>query len=154
MVVIVDVCAFRYTCLKCLEDVWNIIVMTNHNLQKSTYNQFVNTNMKIHKEVCYHMINGNCTHTSTHIMLENANHFLFHSQFLGGPQLNLWKGIRGKKIRSIPHSKLKYKTFVCFAYIRMTTITPTSSSHKLFENEKLDSTNGKRPVLAVCEGLF
>jgi hypothetical protein len=74
---------------------------------------------------------------------------IMYSQFLGGPQLNLWKGIRGKKIRSISHSKLKYKTFVCFVYIRMATTTPTSSSRKLFENENIDSTNGKRPVLAV-----
>lgn len=151
VVVTVDACAFSYTCLKCLGDVWNVRVVTNHNLYKSTYNQFVNTNMKIHmnRKRCYHRMNASCTHTSTHMMLEHANHFFFHSQFLGGPQLNLWKGIRGKKIRSIPHSKLKYKTFVCFAYIRMATITPTSSSRKLFENENIDSTSGKRPVLAV-----
>ena len=92
-------------------------------------------------------MNTSCNHASTHMMLKHANHFFFHSQFLGGPQLNLWKGIRGKKIRSIPHSKLKYKTFVIFAYISMA--TPTSSSRKLFENEKIDSTSGKRPVHAV-----
>jgi hypothetical protein len=149
-----DTCVFNYTCLKCLGDVWNVRILTNHN--KSTYNQLINANMKIHMNIkwCYHRMYVNCTHASTHMlfMLEHvnhSNHFFFHSQFLGGPQLNLWKGIRGKKKRSIPHSKLKYKTFVCFVYIRMATTTPTSSSRKLFENENIESTNGKRPVFAV-----
>ena len=81
--------------------------------------------------------------------VSHSNYFFFHSQFLGGPQLNLWKGIRGKMIRSISHSKLNYKPLVCFACIRMASTTPTSSSRKLFENEKVDSVSGKRPVLAM-----
>ena len=124
VVVTVDACVFCYACPKCLVDVWN--VLTNHNMHKNTYNQFVNINMKTHVYIkCYyHRKNASCT--CTNMMLEHANHFFFHSRFLGGPQLNLCKGIREKKIRSMSHSKLKYKTFVCFAYIGTTTITPTS----------------------------
>ena len=48
MVVTVDVCDFSYICFKCLGDVWNVRVVTNYNLYKSTYNKFVNANMKMH----------------------------------------------------------------------------------------------------------
>jgi hypothetical protein len=89
-----DTCVFNYACLKCLGDVWNVRILTNHN--KSTYNQLINANMKMHMNIkwCYHRMYVSCTHTSTHMlfMLEHvshSNHFFFHSQFLGGPQLNL-----------------------------------------------------------------
>ena len=97
MILMVDACAFSYTSLKCLEDVWNVRDVTNHNIHKSIYNQFVNANMKIHLELCNHMMNGICTYTRIRMMLEHTNHFFFHSQFLEGPQLNLWKRIKEKK---------------------------------------------------------
>ena len=153
MVVTVNACVFSYVCFECLGDVWNVRVLTNHNMHKSTYNQFVIANMEnyMQRKWYYHRKYVSCMHTSTHMLirLEHVNHFFFHSEFLGGPQLNLWKRIRGKIMRSKSYSKLKYKPFVCFACIKMATTTPTSSSRKLFENEKIYAVSGKRPVLAV-----
>ena len=118
VVVTVDACVFSYVCFKCLGDVWNVEVLTKHNMHKATYNQFVIVNMNncMYTKWHYHRMYVNCMHTRTHMLfrLEHVNRFFFPSQFLGGLQLNLWKGIRGKITRSISHSKLNYKPSVCF----------------------------------------
>ena len=147
-VVTIDVYVFSYVSFKCLGDVWNVKFLTNHNMHINTYNQLIVAKMKIHM----HRMNVSCTHASIHMMLQHfnhSNHFFFLSQFLRGPQLNLWEEIRGKMTRSTSHSKLKYKSLVCFACIRMATTTPTSSSRKLFENEKVNTISGKCPMLVV-----
>ena len=143
----VNTCVYNHACFKTLGDVRNVRNLINHNIYTNIYNQFVNTNM--HAKSYYHKMNVCNIHMILPKHVSHSNLFFFYSQFLGGPQLNLWKGIRGKMIRSKAHSKLKYKPIFCFACNRMATSTPTLSSRKLFENENVDSINGKRPVLAV-----
>ena len=95
VVVTVDAYVFSCVCFKCLGDVWNVRILTKHNMHKITYNQFVIINMKncMHAKWYYHRTYVNCMHLSTHMLfrLEHVNRFFFHSQFQGGPQLNLWK---------------------------------------------------------------
>ena len=109
VVIKVNTCVYNYACFKNLGDVCNVRNLINHNIYTSIYNQFVNTNM--HAKWYYHKMSVCNIHIIMLKYVSHSNHFFFHSQFLGGPQLNLWKGIRGKLIRSIAHSKLKYKPF-------------------------------------------